>query len=95
MRRTGEKKKRRMSDRRKEMRGSMSYERGGAHWCMSTTRTYSHTNTNRNTCTHKSSERTLPGVCTVDVSLPRSSTRRGATPALSTAWMRSLGPSER
>ena len=39
------------------------------------------------TCVHPSSEseRMLPGVCTVDVSLPRSSTRRGATPALRTA----------
>lgn len=36
------------------MNGSMSYERGAAYWCMSTTRTYSHTNTNRITCTHKS-----------------------------------------
>lgn len=34
------------------------------------------------------------GVCTPEVLLPSSSTRRGATPQLSTAWMRSLGPSE-
>mmetsp|Transcript_54587 Transcript_54587/g.95436 ORF Transcript_54587/g.95436 Transcript_54587/m.95436 type:complete len:208 (+) Transcript_54587:618-1241(+) len=34
------------------------------------------------------------GVWTVVVVLPSSSTNLGATPAFSTAWMRSLGPSE-
>mmetsp|Transcript_15700 Transcript_15700/g.53234 ORF Transcript_15700/g.53234 Transcript_15700/m.53234 type:complete len:296 (+) Transcript_15700:655-1542(+) len=34
------------------------------------------------------------GVCTPATCMVRSSTRRRATPVLSTAWMRSLGPSE-